>query len=164
MKLLLVPWATSWNVALRVYARVPERVSDYEAEVSTKNGQKVMAELLRKEACSVKPIFLDFFRRVVFEAGVPDAVAGRLLKAFKAVGRFRNSRQIPERLAENPSLEELEKFLREAGAPEYLPQEEVAGMKQESPGFSRGECQRRQFLRSSSKNILKPKGIWNFYG
>jgi hypothetical protein len=105
-------------------------VDDYEAEISTKNGQKITAELLRKEACSVKPAFLDFFRRVVFEAEVPDAVGGRLLKAFKAVGRFRESVRIPESLVENPWLERLEKFLREAGAAEYLPPEEVASMDQ----------------------------------
>jgi hypothetical protein len=130
MKLLLVPWSDSFNVILRVYTQIPNRVDDYEAEVSTKNGQKITAELLRKEACSVKPAFLDFFRRVVFEAEVPDAAGGRLLKAFKAVGRFRESVQIPESLVENPSLEKLEKFLREAGAPEYLPPEEVASMEQ----------------------------------
>jgi len=130
MKLLLVPWSNGLNVVLRVYAQIPDRVDDYEAEVSTKNGQKITAELLRKEACSVKPAFLDFFRRVVFEAEVPDAVAGRLLKALKAVGRFRESVRIPESLVESPSLEKLEKFLREAGAPEYLPQEEVASMDQ----------------------------------
>ena len=128
--MLLVPWSDSFNVILRVYAQIPNRVDDYEAEISTKNGQKITAELLRKEACSVKPAFLDFFRRVVFEADVPDAVAGRLLKAFKAVGRFRESARIPESLVENPSLEELEEFLWEAGAPEYLPQEEVASMEQ----------------------------------
>ena len=130
MKLLLVPWSNGLNVVLRVYAQIPDRVDDYEAEVSTKNGQKITAELLRKEACSVKPAFLDFFRRVVFEAGVPDAFAGRLLKALKAVGRFRESVRIPERIVKSPSLEKLEKFLREAGAPEYLPQEEVASMDQ----------------------------------
>ena len=128
--MLLVPWSDSFNVILRVYTQIPNRVDDYEAEISTKNGQKITAELLRKEACSVKPAFLDFFRRMVFEAEVPDAVAGRLLKAFKAVGRFRESVQIPESLVENPSLEKLEKFLREAGAPEYLPPEEVACMEQ----------------------------------
>ena len=126
----LVPWSNCWNVILRVYTQMPDRVDDYEAEISTKNGQKIAAELLRKEACSVKPAFLEFFRRVVFEAEVPDAVGGRLLKAFKAVGRFRESAQIPKSLVENPSLEKLEKFLREAGAWEYLPPEEVASMDQ----------------------------------
>jgi hypothetical protein len=130
MKLWLVPWSKGWNVILRVYTQIPNRVDDYEAEISTKNGQKIAAELLRKEACSVKPAFLNFFRRVVFEAEVPDVVGERLLKAFKAVGCFRESAQFPESLVENPSLEKLEKFLREAGAWEYLPPEEATSVEQ----------------------------------
>jgi len=126
--LLLVPWSDTWNIILRVYAGTPIHADDCEAEVSTKNGQKIVAGLIRQYACGASLAFQDFFRRVVFEAEVPDAVAGRLLKAFKALGRFRDSGQIPESLAENPSLEELEKFLREAGAPEYLPLEEAIGM------------------------------------
>jgi hypothetical protein len=128
VKVLLVPWSDSWNVILRIYSQTPTHVDDYEAEVSTKNGQKIIVGLLQKEACNVRPTFKDSFRRVVFEADVPDVVAGRLLKALKALGRFRRSGQIPESLAEKPSLEELEKFLRDAGAPEHSPPEEVANM------------------------------------
>jgi len=128
MKVLLVPWSNGLNVVLRIYSLTPTHINDYEAEVSTKNGQKIVVGLLKKEGCDIRPCFKDFFRRVVLEADIPDAVAGRLLKAFKALGSFRDSGQIPESLAENPSLEELEKFLAEAGAPEYLPPEEVADM------------------------------------
>jgi len=103
-------------------------MENYEAEISTVKGQKIAAKLILKNAHNMRPVFVDSFRRVVFEADVSDAK--RLLKALKGLGSLQDSRQIPESLVCRPVLGKVESFLREVGVPEYLPPEETAGAEQ----------------------------------
>jgi len=123
VEILIVPWATTWRVVLRIY-RDGMRGDSYEAEITSERGQKIAISLINSLAHYVKPLFSDAFKRVVFEAEVRRGE--RLLKALRGLGLFHSSAQIPKDLAGSPSLERVEEFLRHAGAPEYLPPKEAA--------------------------------------
>ncbi len=103
-------------------------IGDYIAEIRPMAGQKIAVELLKKKGLSMDVVFSPLFRRTVVKVRLQDAVAGRLIRMLKGLSNFYESRQFPPKLVENPVLEEVEKFLAEAGAPEYMAPEEVDEM------------------------------------
>ncbi|MEM1798659.1 MAG: hypothetical protein QXX87_05500 [Candidatus Jordarchaeales archaeon] len=115
MKILLVPWLKSYPIALRIYRGGEGRIhfSDYIAQIATARGQRIALALIQRHAESIRLSASDFLSdaRMVVEAEIPDPVGGRLLLALKLLGHIAASRLIPKELAENPSLEDLERFL-----------------------------------------------------
>lgn len=115
MKILLVPWIKSWVFALRIYKYDDRELysNDHVAQITTARGQRIALVLIQRYAESLKLSIPEFLKnsRMIVEAEIPDPVGERLLFTFKHLGRITESRLIPEELAENPSLEDLERFL-----------------------------------------------------
>lgn len=116
MKILLVPWVKSSSlITLRIYKHDGNKLylDDYAAEIGTVRGQRIALTLIQRNAESLSLSVSEFLRsfRMIAEAEIPDPVGERLLFALKHLGHVVESRLIPEKLVENPSLEDLERFL-----------------------------------------------------
>ncbi len=113
MEFMLIPWCRSWSICLRIYSRPVERAGEgCDAEISTWKGQKIALELLQKYATSLKLTVPRFIRtRMMVVVEVPDELGEGLLSALKRLDDVRDSREIPDSLVENPTLEGLESFL-----------------------------------------------------
>lgn len=115
MKVLLVPWVKSSSiVALRIYLDGDKIFPDsYAAEIPTVRGQRIALALVQKHAESLRLSIPSFLKssRMTAEVELPEDVGERLLFALKHLGHIVCSRKIPEKLAENPTLESLERFL-----------------------------------------------------
>lgn len=115
MKILLVPWLKSWVFTLRIYKYDGNKLylNDYAAEIATVRGQRIALTLIQRNAKSLSLSVSEFLKgfRMIAEVEIPDPVGERLLFALKHLGHVVESRLIPKELAENPSLEDLERFL-----------------------------------------------------
>ncbi|OYT46578.1 hypothetical protein B6U84_00055 [Candidatus Bathyarchaeota archaeon ex4484_40] len=115
MRLLLVPWSGMPGFMLRIY-RLPLRSGHPEVEISTFKGQTIALRLLEKYAAEKKLATFnpEHSLRIAVEVTLPEDVANRILKAISALSEVKPSilrRKVFDELAENPSLEELERVL-----------------------------------------------------
>jgi len=116
MRLLLVPWSGMPGFMLRVYKT--SRILPYHdcLEISTFTGQTIALKLFdmyaeEKRLTTFNP---NHSLRMAVEIKLPDDVGERLLRLLSALSRVKPSilrRKTFRMLAENPSLEELERVL-----------------------------------------------------
>ena len=115
MRLLLVPWSSFSGSRLRIY-RLPLTSDRPEVEISTFKGQRIALKLLDKHAAEKKLTTYNPYRslRMAVEVQLPEDDGGRILKALSALSRVKPSilrKKIFDELAEDPSLEKLERVL-----------------------------------------------------
>ena len=116
MRLLLVPWSSFSGPRLRIY-RLPIRDHAHpDIEISTFKGQRIALKLLDEHAVKKKLTTYNPYRslRMAVEVQLSEDDGGRILKTLSALSRVKPSvlrKKTFDELAEDPSLEKLERIL-----------------------------------------------------
>jgi len=115
VKVLLVPWSKTYGFNLRIY-KLP--VKDHvhpEVDLRTFNGQKIMLELIDRYALKKKLTTYNPDRsvRMAVQVELPNDLAERILTILSSLSHTKASveKKVFTRLAESPSLKNLEKAL-----------------------------------------------------
>lgn len=123
--IMLVPWSRAFrgytlviyeepNPTNSINVRLPETVEFRDLiEVRTSKGMRVAVALASKYAEKIRPVTFNVYKseRIAVMAEMSDEDAERFLRIMKQVSKIPYSRLIPDDVIENPSFEDIERFI-----------------------------------------------------